>query len=73
MKVEIKDYGSIGVPRLLNLKVIKLAYEDLINDKYLDGEVLYEGVSEEIPTDIAKLHYYKLTLGNSTVYYVIKN
>jgi len=52
MKVEIKDYGSIGVPRLLNLKVIKVAYEDLINDKYLDGEVLYEGVSEEIPTDM---------------------
>lgn len=72
MKVDIKDYGTIGVPRLLNLKIYKIDYEDLINNNFQNAEVIYEGKSEEIPEEIANMHYYKITLGNPTVYYVVE-
>lgn len=71
MVVEIKDYGTIGYPRLLNLKVMKIAYDDLVKEEYEKAIEIYSGKSEELPEEISRYHYYKIQLGNPTVYYII--
>lgn len=48
-------YLSVGSMRLLNIRVER------------DGEVLYEGMSEDAPDEIKKLKYNKITGGTTVV------
>lgn len=72
MKVDLKDYGIIGFPRLLNVKVLKISLEDLQNNNYQNTSELFCGKSEDMQPDISNLHYYKISLGNPTIYYVVE-
>ncbi len=71
MKIEIKDYGSIGYPKKLELKLVKTTIDDVKNNIHDNEEILFEGPSENLTQELSDLHYCKIELGRPTVYYVI--
>jgi len=56
---ELRNYGKIGMGRLLDIKVI------------VENEVVaYEGKIEDAPQSIKDLNYSKIEVGTPMVYYV---
>ncbi len=73
MKVEIKDYGKIGNPYELDLRVALTTIEDLENDIHDNEKIVWEGSSNDMPKNISDLHYYKAVMGHPAIYYVISD
>ena len=59
MEEELRNYGKIGMGRLLDIKVI-----------VEDETVVYEGMIEHAPQSVKDLNYSKIEGNNPMVYYV---
>ena len=59
MEEELRNYGKIGMGRLLDIKVI-----------VEDETVVYEGMIEDAPQSVKDLNYSKIEGNNPMVYYV---
>lgn len=62
MEIEEKKYGKISGFRKMNIKVITK-----------DNNVLYEGAVDFASEDVKNLYYYKILLGNPTIFYVYED
>lgn len=56
----MKTYGSIGLARLLNIRVI-----------LDDTQIIYEGMVEDAPTEIKQLNYSKIKPTSSIVVFYV--
>ena len=62
MEIEEKKYGKISGFRKMNIKVLTKT-----------NEILYEGEVDNASEDIKNLYYYKVMLGNPTIFYVYED
>ena len=56
----MSSYMTIGVCRLLNVKIINQETKEL----------LYEGIVENAPDEIKAMQYKSVEVGNQTIFYV---
>lgn len=57
---ELKNYGTIGLARLLNIRVI-----------LDDNQIIYEGMVEDAPEQIKQLNYSKIKPDSSVINYYV--
>ncbi len=57
---ELKNYGTIGLARLLNIRVI-----------LDDNQIIYEGMVDNAPDSIKKLNYSKIKTNSSIINYYV--
>lgn len=70
MKVDVKEYLTVGVARSMDVKVYE--YEKVKDLESLkEIEPMYEGSVDDAPREIREKIYVKVDLGNPTIYYVV--